>query len=117
MDHGAIKGCSRCLRSFESNSRAFGGKADYSRFNSELWPHRNTDDHRRQEMDWKHARTLANRNKIEHDHEIRYTELLRLLYLNSAHFSVIDPLHNALLGTPKRTISIWKERGIYLMSN
>ena len=67
-------------------------------------------------MDWKHARTLADRNKIERDHGIRYTELLRLPYFNSACFNVVDPLHNILLGTPKRMISIWKEKGIYLMS-
>ena len=59
------------MKSFASDSRAFGDKADYSGFNSELWPRRNADDHRRQGMDWKHARTLADRNKIERDHGIR----------------------------------------------
>ena len=32
-------------------------------------------------------------------------------YFNSAHFSVIIPLHSMLLGTPKYMISIWKEKG------
>ena len=69
VGHGAIKGCSRCLKSFASDSHAFGDKADYcnSGFNSEPWPRRNADDHRRQGIDWKHARTLADRNKIERD--------------------------------------------------
>ena len=113
MGYGAIKGCSRCLKSFASDSCAFDDKADYSGFSSELWPHRNAGNHHRQGMDWKHARTLADRNRIEHDHGIRYTELLRLSYFNSAGFSMIDPLHNnfMLLGTSKCMISIWKEKG------
>ena len=62
-------------------------------------------------MNWKFARTLADRNKIEREYGVRYTELLKLPYFDTARFSVIDPLHNILLGTPKRMISIWKEKG------
>ena len=62
-------------------------------------------------MEWKHAQTLADRDRIEHDHEIRFTELLRLPYFDTPCFSVIDPLHNILLGTPKRMITIRKEKG------
>ena len=87
VGHGAVKGCSRCLKSFTSDSHAFGDKADYSRLNSELWPCRNADNHHRQGIDWKHAQTLVDRNKIERDHGNRYTELLRLPYFNSARSS------------------------------
>ena len=27
--------------------------------------------------------------------------------------SVVDPLHNILLGTPKHVITIWKEKGVF----
>ena len=62
-------------------------------------------------MEWKHARTLADRDKIEREYGIRFTELLRLPYFDTARFSVVDPLHNILLGTPKRMITIWKDKG------
>ena len=62
-------------------------------------------------MNWKFARTLADRNKIEREYIVRYTELLKLPYFDTAHFSVIDPLHNIPSGTPKRMISRWKEKG------
>ena len=62
-------------------------------------------------MDWKFARTLADRNKIEHEYGVRYTELLELPYFDTARCSIIDPLHNILLGTPKCMTSIWKEKG------
>ena len=61
-------------------------------------------------MHWKHAWTLADRGKIQHDHGVRFTELLRLPYFDTAYFSVIDSRHNILLGTPKHMISIWKEK-------
>ena len=99
------------MKSFSSPSRSFGDKADYSGFDSHLWPRRSADDHRKYGMEWKHARTLADRDKIEREYGIRFTELLRLPYFDTARFSVVDPLHNILLGTPKRMITIWKDKG------
>lgn len=66
-------------------------------------------------MAWKHALTMADRTKIEQDFRVRYTELLRLSYFDPARYSVVDPMHNILLGTPKLMIKIWKEKG-YLSS-
>ena len=38
VGHGALKGCSRCLKSFKTST--FGDKADYSGFNYVSWPKR-----------------------------------------------------------------------------
>ena len=45
------------------------------------WPCRSADDYRKHGMEWKHAQTLADRDRIGHDHGIRFTELLRLPYI------------------------------------
>ena len=111
VGHIAKMGCSRCLKSFSTESRKFGDKADYSGFNCALWPRRDAKYHHDKGMDWKYAPTLADRNKIEHDFGIRYTELIRLTYFDTPRFTVVDPLHNILLGTPKRIVSIWKDKG------
>ena len=110
VGHGALKGCSRCLRSFSTTS--FSDKADYSGFNCSTWPKRSMDEHQRKGMEWKHAKTQVERSKIEREHGVRYTELLRLPYFDSARFSVIDPMHNILLGTTKLMITIWKEKSL-----
>lgn len=110
VGHGAIKGCSRCLKDFPT--AAFGDKADYSGFNVEEWPERRVQDHKSKGMEWKHAKTQSQRNSIEREHGVRYTELLRLSYFNPARFTVVDPMHNVLLGTSKLMITLWKERNI-----
>ena len=110
VGHGATKGCSRCLKNFETAT--FGDKADYSGFDCATWPKRSLDDHRQKGMDWKHAKTQVERHKIEREYGVRFTELLRLPYLDSVHFSVVDPMHNILLGTTKLMIVIWKEKSL-----
>ena len=74
MGHGATKGYSSVC----SPSRTFG---DYSSFDSHSWPHRSADNHRKLGMEWKHAQTLADRDKIERDHGISVS------YFATAHFS------------------------------
>lgn len=67
-------------------------------------------EHQRKGMEWKHAKTQVEHSKIEREHGVHYTELLRLPYFDTAHFSVIDPMHNILLGTTKLMVTIWKEK-------
>lgn len=62
--------------------------------------------HRTQRFKWKHAQSLAERHTIEKDHGVRFTELLRLDYFETVRFSVVDPMHNILLGTAKHMITI-----------
>ena len=111
MGHNAAKGCSRCLKSFTSESHKFGEKLDFSGFEPTSWPCRTVDEHREQGMAWKHAQSQSDRTKIEQSHGFQFTELLRLSYFDTVRYSVVDPMHNVLLGTPKRMIAVWKEKG------
>jgi hypothetical protein len=107
VGHAALKGCSRCLKSFPPQK--FGDKAG---FNPSTWPTRTIESHRKKGMEWKHATTLVCRHKIEQESGVRFTELLRLRYFDTIRFSVVDPMHNVLLGTAKLMVSIWKENGL-----
>lgn len=110
VGHGALKGCSRCLKSFPTTE--FGTKPDYSGFQRNTWPKRDLSDHRKQGMNWKHAQTLKKQQDIERVYGIRFSELLRLPYYNSIRFSVVDPMHNVLLGSAEHIVVLWKENGI-----
>ena len=110
VGHAALKGCSRCLKSFPTQN--FGEKADYSGFDRSVWPPRTKEDHQKKGMEWKHANTLTSRQRIEREDGVRFTELLRLRYFDTVRFSVVDPMHNVLLGTAKLMVSIWKENGL-----
>ena len=110
VGHAALKGCSRCLKSFPTN--CFGDKADYSGFSPVEWPKRKYDEHRSKAFDWKYAKTLECRHKIEREFGLRFSELLRLPYFDTVRFSVVDPMHNILLGTAKWMMTIWKTKGL-----
>ena len=106
MGHAALKGCSRCLKSFPTES--LGQKPDYSGFNRSGWPKRTTEDHKRIGISWKHAPTASKRHEIEQNHGVRFTDLLRIPYFDTVRFIVVDPMHSIFLGTAKRLVSIWK---------
>ncbi len=106
VGHSALKGCSMCLKSFPTDS--FGTKADYSGFCRDEWPQRSVEEHRSKGFDWKNAKTLSCRHKIERNCGVRFSELLRLPYFDTINYSVVDPMHNVLLGTSKLMMSIWK---------
>lgn len=107
VGHGALKGCSRCLKSFPTSE--FGEKADYSSFNTTTWPKRSMERHRSEAMSWKHASTLAEHNRIERQSGVRFSELLRLPYFDTIRFSVVDPMHTILLGTAKLMVIVRKD--------
>ena len=115
LGHAAEKGCSRCLKSFPTER--FGDKRDYSGFDRSQWPERLVDDHRKYGMCWKHVITLSKRREIEQVHGVRYTELLRLPYLDTVRFTVVDPIHNILLGSAKLLVTLWKDSGILSAGN
>ena len=64
-------------------------------------------------MAWNHAKSMADRNRIEQEFGVWFTELLQLPYFNTMKVSVIDPMH-VLLGTSKLTV---KKMVYYLMYN
>ncbi len=60
--------------------------------------------HREQAQAHKEAITKAQQKLIEREHGCRYSVLLEL---DVVRFSVIDPMHNLLLGTAKHVLSVW----------
>ena len=114
VGHSALKGCSKCLKSFPTLT--FGSKPD-SGFDRSTWPKRDLKDHKEQGLNCKHASTLVEQHKIEREFGVRYTELLRLPYFDTIRFNVIDPMHNILLGSAKHTIFIWKAMGVLTESS
>ncbi|XP_070537876.1 uncharacterized protein [Ptychodera flava] len=110
LGHSAEKGCNKCLRSFQRNG--FGSKADYSGFNPEDWERRTNEEHRLYAAMAQQARTQAERQNIESKYGARYSSLFRLPYYDAVRFSVIDPMHNLLLGTAKHVLKVWKERNV-----
>ena len=108
VGHAALKDCSRCLIFFLCNS--FGEKADYSGFSRSQWPRRNIDEHKQKAFDWKYAKTLACQHKIEQEYGVSFSELIRLPYFDSIRFTLVDPMHNVLLGTAKLMMTVWKTK-------
>lgn len=110
MAHNARRGCSRCLKEFPVKS--FGEKPDFSGFDRNTWPKRNSESHRRDANKTLKATSSSQRKKLESTLGVRYTELLRLPYYDCVRFVVIDPMHNLLLGTAKCLFHKWIELGL-----
>ena len=53
----------------------------------------------------------------EHEAGVRYSELLRLPYFDIVRCHLVDPMHNLFLGTNKRILSLWKEKGFLSEAN
>ena len=111
----AIKGCSKCFKSFTPLTDAFGSSLDYSGFNRDSWEQRSHELHRRKAFLSNAAPTKKDREVIEHEIGGRYSEFLRLPYFDIVRCHLVDPMHNLLLGTAKSMMTIWKESG--LLSN
>ena len=107
LSHSATKGCYKCLKTFPTN--AFGDKPDFSGFNREEWPLRTHSNSYAAGMEHRHAKTAKARNTIEKAHGIRYTVLSRLPYYDIVRFTVIDPMHNLLLGSAKTFVKFWRK--------
>ena len=110
VGHSAYHGCSRCLKSFPTE--AFGQKPDYTGTNRSSWVPRDMTSHRKQAENYKYCSTRARQKEIERTHGCRYSVLLELPYYDVIRFSVIDPMHNLLLGTAKHMLSVWSSTGI-----
>ena len=105
----SLHGCSKCFKEFPCES--FGVKPDYSGFQRDHWVPRTHNEHLRQVNEVMAANTATKRDEIEKKYGVRYSELLRLPYIDVVNFHVIDPMHNLLLGTAKHVTSLWKDLG------
>ena len=107
LGHSAVLGCSKCLKQFPGPI----GQRDYSGFDRSLWQARTICRHRRNVSEIRHCRTLAQQNALESKYGCRYSALLDLPYFDPIVMTVIDPMHNLYLGTAKRMINLWIEKG------
>ena len=87
---------------------SFSESTDYSGFEREQWPPRNLKIHHQKAIEAKNARSNAARTEIEREVGVRYSELLRLPYLDIVRRHLIDPMHNLFLGTAKNILTLWK---------
>ena len=96
----ALHGCSKCLKKFPSVNL----KTNYSGFDRNNWQVRKKSHHVRQAYRAKDAATHSEREQIERQFGIRYSELLRLPYLDIVRCHLVDPMHNLFLGTAKKLL-------------
>ena len=108
-------GCSKCLKQFPTNS--FSECTDYSGFQRHLWSPRDITIHRVKAFEARNANLAAARSQIEREIGVRYSELLRLPYLDIVRCHLVDPMHNLFLGTAKNVMSLWKSKKIITESS
>lgn len=106
--HAARLGCNKCKREFQSKQQGHNDLYLLAEFGA--GEPRTDDGHLEQGRMVKLAKTKHDREAIERDTGVRYTELLRLPYYLPIRFVTIDPMHNLFLGTAKHIFKIlWIE--------
>ena len=90
----------------------FGEKPDFTGFDRSLWEPRSIVSHRQHALAHKNCKTAQQQKLIEREYGCRYSILLELPYYDVVRMSVVDPMHNLLLGTAKHMLNIWKKCGI-----
>ncbi len=107
LGHNARLGCSICLKQFPTES--FGQHPDFSGFIRSEWPQRSIDVHREKAKEHSECKTHSAQIDIEKEHGIRFSLLLDMPYFNPIRMTIVDPMHNLLLGTAKCMMTIWTE--------
>ena len=109
-NYNAVRGCSKCLKEFPTEK--FGMKPDFSGFEPENWVCRDLDAHKTKALAAKSAPTASERRSIEKSYGAKYTELLKLTYLDIIRHHVVDPMHCIFLGIAKHAFKTWKDQEI-----
>lgn len=109
VGHKGLKGCSRCLKTFPTDTNKI---TDYSGYDRETWPCRTNEQHREYAYRELHANTKTGKRDIDHEYGARYSIFFELPYYNCIRFVVIDIMHNLFLGTAKHVMTVWKECNI-----
>ena len=105
----AMYGCSKCLKCFPST---FGSNTDYSGFDRSEWQIRTSAAHHQHIQRCKDAKTRTERDSRQQEAGARYSELLKLPYFDIVRYHLVDPMHNLFLGTAKKMLTLWKDRGL-----
>ena len=92
-------GCSKCWKRFPCAH--FEQKVDYAGFDRDEWTPREHTLHLKHAMEVKFAKTASRQHELQKQYGLRYSELLRIPYLDIVQHHVVDPMHNMLLGTSK----------------
>ena len=108
LGHAACLGCSRCLKKFEhiDKQQCCGG------FDRTSWPKRTNEDHRKACQSLVKPKSKKQLHDMEMNLGVRYSILLELEYLDIVKSTLIDPMHNLLLGTAKYMLKLWIDKGI-----
>ena len=110
--HSAAMGCSKCMKRFKSSR--FGSRLNYSGFEIDDWqPRDGLAGHRVHSRKYNAAKTKTEQQKCLQESGVRYSVITELPYFDVVRHSVIDPMHNLFLGTPKVMIAIWRSIGVF----
>jgi hypothetical protein len=112
--HGsAVMKCHRCeKRSTYSEvykKTHYGGMQNYDKWVTNL---ANPSLHRQHAHEWLQCNSKSSRNAHFKEHGVRWSELLRLPYMNPIRFAVVDPMHCLFLGVAK-----WIIKSIFIGQN
>lgn len=109
LGHNAALGCNKCLKKFDV---PFGSRANYSGYDRASWVRRTKEDHHKRVKEVIQQKTKTAIESVESKNGVRYSVLLCLPYFDPINFTVIDTMHNLLLGTGKHMFSLWVDRDI-----
>ena len=112
--HGsAVMKCYRCeKRSTYSEvykKTHYGGMQDYDKWVTNLV---NPSLHRQYAHEWLQCNSKSSRDAHFKEHGVRWSELLRLPYMDPIRFAVVDPIHCLFLGVAK-----WIIKSIFINQN
>lgn len=110
LGHNARLGCNKCLKEFPTTH--FGNKPNFSGFDREKWAMRTASSHREKCTELLKANSQSALQNMESKYGIRYSILLELPFFDPIRFSVVDPMHNLLLGTAKHAFSLWVSKNL-----
>lgn len=104
------KECSKCFKSFPTEY--FGAKPDYSGYDFESWPKRESLIHIQKSVSALNAKTATEKQALERSYGRKYSVLYEVPALDIVHLHTVDPMHNLFLGLPKSTVKKWKEASL-----
>lgn len=110
LGHAARLGCNKCLKEFPTTS--FGEKPNCAGLDRDKWVLRTLASHKASCSDLLVAKNQSSLQSLESKHGLRYSVIIELPYFDPVRFTVVDPMHNLLLGTAKHTFSVWMKRNL-----
>ena len=107
--HNSNHCCWKCKKVFHHSESL--GRPDFS--GSDIGDLRTHQEHKDNALKTLTAKTPTERSTRELDSGSRFTELMHLQYFDCIRFTIIDPMHNMLLGTAKRVLQNgWLENNL-----